>query len=30
MAANYAAVPYVISNGKNKQEYMDLRMHLGR
>ena len=30
MAANYAAVPYVLSNGKNKQEYMDLRMHLGR
>lgn len=30
MAANYAAVPYVLSNGKNRQEYMDLRMHLGR
>lgn len=30
MAANYAMVPYVLSNGKNKQEYMDLRMHLGR
>lgn len=30
MAANYAAVPYVLSNGKNKQEYMELRMHLGR
>ena len=30
MSANYAMVPYVLSNGKNKQEYMDLRMHLGR
>lgn len=30
MNANYAMVPYVLSNGKNKQEYMDLRMHLGR
>lgn len=30
MNANFAMVPYVLSNGKNKQEYMDLRMHLGR
>ena len=28
MNANFAMVPYVLSNGKNKQEYMDLRMHL--
>lgn len=30
MNANYAMVPYVLSNGKYRQEYMDLRMHLGR
>lgn len=30
MNANYAMVPYVLSNGRNKQEYMDLRMRLGR